>query len=74
MIPGIAIAMRVLACLWFALALSWANEQAYPHAAATFVIGACCFAYAELVDRHNRGPAGQPPDSMTPNQTPENTA
>ena len=51
MIPGLAVAMRVLATLWFALALTWASADSWIHAAATFAIGAGCFAYAEWLDR-----------------------
>ena len=51
MIPGLAIAMRVIATVWFALALAWSSSDAWAHAAVTFAIGAACFAYAEWLDR-----------------------
>lgn len=53
MIPGLAIAMRVFATIWFALALSWAPDEPL-HAAVNAALGAACFVYAEWLD-HKEG-------------------
>lgn len=54
MIPGLAIAMRLLAALWFSMAFLWTTESAYRHAFVTFAFGLGCFAYGEWLDKRTQ--------------------
>lgn len=66
MIPGLAIAMRVLAVLWFALAIQWETVESHLHALATAALGIACFAYGEWLDHRDQDASASPHDNARP--------
>jgi len=46
---GVAHLWRLMAVVWFALALQWEAESAHGHAALTFLAGLVCYMGAERI-------------------------